>query len=148
VVNLLAAAAFLGLRGTRFVAAAPVWLVRYLATLGIVYGSAATLAVVTGSAWRSDTDGLTAQGQAVILVFAGICAAIGFATWQRRRDVFPMALLGASWIAISTTMLARGLPFRDIGMLFFVAFWLIAVSTATGLLLVHWSRTWNDGAPA
>lgn len=148
VVNLLAAAGFLALRRTRFTAVAPLWLPRFLASLGVLYGTLATLTVVTGSTWRGDVAPLLVEGRAVVLGFTALCAVIGVATWRDKRDVFPMALLAASWIAISTTWLVRLMRLNDVGALFMIAIWLIATSTATGLLLMHWSRTWQAaGAP-
>ncbi len=146
VIDLVGAGLFLALRGTRFKDAAPLWLVRFLAGLGVLFGTAAALWVVTADASRGLADPLPRQGVVVLLGFAAICAAIGFEAWRRRRDVFPMALLAASWIAISTSWLARVLRFDDVGTFFMLALWLIALSTATGMLLMHWSRTWPAGA--
>ena len=146
-VNLLAAGLFLALRNTRFAAAAPLWLARLLASAGVLYGTAATL-VVVGGGWR-DGGGERAlhAGAVVVFGFAAISAAIGFETWRRKRDVFPMALLAASWIAISTTWFARLMRFNDVGAFFVLALWLVAASTATGMLLMHWLRHWR-AAPA
>jgi uncharacterized membrane protein len=143
VIDLLGAGLFLALRGTRLADAAPLWLVRFLAGLGVLFGTAAALRAVTAGAFHDVEDPLLRQGVVSLAGFAAICAGIGFETWRRRRDVFPMALLAASWIAISTTWLARALRFNDLGSFFMLAFWLIAVSTGAGMLLMHWSRTWR-----
>jgi hypothetical protein len=37
--------------------------------------------------------------------------------------------------------------FNDLGSFFLIAFWLIATSTAAGLLLMHWVRTWQAAEP-
>ncbi len=142
-VNLLGAGAFLGLRGTRFTAASPLWLVRYLASLGLGFGTLAVLVVVTDGFRHGDLAEPSSQRAAVVLLFAAISAGIAFATWRARRDVFPMALIAASWIAISTTWLAKTMRFNDVGAFFLIAFWLIAASTATSLLLMHWVRAWR-----
>ena len=142
--NLLAAGAFLMLRRTRFAAAAPVWLPRLLASLGFAYGTGAVLVLIVDRFWLDDEIHQGQEGIAVLLFFAAVSAAIAIATWLARRDVFPMALIAASWIAISTTWLARVLRFDDIGVFFVIASWLIAASTATGLLLMHWVRAWRD----
>ena len=146
-INLLGAGACVALRGSRFENAAPPWLAHYLASLGFVYGTAAVLAVVTnvfdgGVALRG-----SGQGTATLLAFASISAGIAVATWQRRRDVFPMALIAASWTAISTAWLAHAMRFDDLGSFFVIACWLIAASTASGLLLMRWVRAWR-AAPA
>ncbi len=142
-VNLLGAGAFMRLRSTRSAAAAPLWLVRYLASAGFVYGTLAVLVVVTAGFRHNDVDQYAAQRALVVLLFAAISACIALATWVAKRDVFPMALIGASWIAISTTWLAKVMQFDDVGSFFMLAFWLIAASTATGMLLMHWVRAWR-----
>jgi uncharacterized membrane protein len=142
VVNLLAAGAFLALRSTRWHTAAPVWLVRALAAAGFVYGTAASISVVLDGMWRGGDHAMPEHGVAVITGFAAIAAAIGIATWRRKRDVFPMALIAASAIAVTTTWIARSLRFNDLGAFFLIAFWLVATSTAAGALLMHWSRRW------
>lgn len=146
-VNLLGAGAFLCLRGTRFASAAPLWLVRYLAGLGFGFGTLAVLVVVTDGFRHGELAEPSAQRVAVVLLLAAISAGIAFATWRAKRDVFPMALIAASWIAISTTWLAQAMRFNEVGSFFLIAFWLIAASTATGLLLMHWVRAWRV-APA
>ncbi len=146
-VNLLGAGAFLWLRGTRFAAAAPPWLVRYLASLGFMFGTLAVIVVVTHSFRTADVSDPSGPRAAVGLLFAALSAGIAFAVWRAKRDVFPMALIAASWIAISTTWLAKTMRFDDLGSFFMIAVWLIAVSTAAGLLLMHWVRAWR-AAPA
>ncbi|MES3013032.1 MAG: hypothetical protein V4750_04770, partial [Pseudomonadota bacterium] len=142
-VNLLGAGAFLWLRGTRFVAAAPLWLVRYLASLGFVYGTLAVLVVVTDGFRYGEVAEPSGQRAVIVLLFAAISAGIAFVTWRAKRDVFPMALIAASWIAISTTWLAKTMRFNEVGSFFLIAFWLVAASTATGMLLMHWVRAWR-----
>ncbi len=146
--NLLGAGAFLRLRGTRFAATAPLWLVRALASLGVAYGTVAVLMLmlIVRATWQRDADLGAGQGAAVMLCFAAACAAIAVATWRARRDVFPMALIAASAILISTTWLGHRMCLNDIGAFFMIAFWLIAASTGAGLLLMHWVRTWRDTA--
>ncbi|MBC8056594.1 MAG: DUF2157 domain-containing protein, partial [Rhizobiales bacterium] len=149
IANLLAAGAYVALRDTRFAPAAPGWLARYLLGLGLLYGTAAVLVVITGEpssnveSARSGSLREGGQGAAIVLLFATISVGIALATWRAKRDVFPLALVSASWIAISTTWLARTLRFNDIGTFFLIAVWLVAASTATGLLLMHWVRAWR-----
>ena len=142
-INLLGAGTCVALRGSRFESTAPPWLARYLASLGFVYGTAAALAVVTNVFDGGGASHGSGQGTATLLSFAAISAGIAFTTWTRRRDVFPMALIAASWIAISTAWLANAMRFDDIGSFFVIACWLIAASTASGLLLMHWVRAWR-----
>ncbi|MEP7297415.1 MAG: DUF2157 domain-containing protein [Burkholderiales bacterium] len=134
-VNLLAAGVFLALRATRFAAASPLWLARYLAALGIAYGSAASLP-------------LSGRGSAALAVYAVLSVAIAAGTWLRRRDVFPLTLLAGSWITISTAWLIHSMRFSDIGELFLVALWLIGSSTGAGMLLMRWLRAWRADTTA
>jgi uncharacterized membrane protein len=144
--NLLGAGAFLALRRTRFASAAPLWLARAAASLGFVYGTVAVLLVIVQPVWRRETDTGASHGAAVVLSFVAAGAAIAVATWRARRDVFPMALIAASAIAISTVWLGHSMRINDIGAFFMIAFWLIAASTGAGLLLMHWVRAWRDTA--
>jgi uncharacterized membrane protein len=144
--NLLGAGAFLIMRGTRFANAAPLWLVRALASLGFVYGTVAVLMVIVQPAWPREAAPGTGQDAAVLACFVAVCAAIAVATWRARRDVFPMVLISASAIAISTVWLGHTMRMNDIGAFFMIAFWLIAASTGAGLLLMHWVRAWRDTA--
>jgi len=150
-VNLSAAAGFLALRRTRFKDAAPPWLLRYLATLGVAYGTAAMLGVVAGGSYRSDDDAAGGQG-VVVLLYVALSLAIAVGTWLRKQDVFPLTLLAGSWIAISTAWLAHSMRLNDLGELFVIALWLIASSTVAGMGLMHWLRQWralpNEGARA
>ncbi|MDR7306376.1 DUF2157 domain-containing protein [Rhodoferax saidenbachensis] len=136
-INFAAAAVFSAVANTRFVAAAPQWLVRLLSSFGMAYGTAACIDALS----RSGNPGTP-----VMLVFLLICAAIAVLTWRRRRDVFNIALIAASWIAISTTWLIKTIQFHDVSAFFMVAFWLIGTSTAAGMLLMHWVRAWQVAA--
>ncbi|MDP3821468.1 MAG: DUF2157 domain-containing protein [Burkholderiales bacterium] len=142
-INVAAAALFAALGKARFASAAPLWLVRLLTSFGFAYGTAACIGVVVGRGlWRNQAAGASGQSVAVLLLFAALSGATAFITLRQRSDVFNMALLAASWIAISTTALGRSMRFNDLGSFFLIAFWLIATSTAAGLLLMHWVRTW------
>lgn len=143
-VNLAAAALFASLAKTRFAAAAALWLVRLLTSCGFAYGTAACIGVVVGEGlWRAQAAAPSGQGAAVLGVFGALSAVTALIALRQRSDVFNMALLAASWIAISTTWLGRSMRFNDLGSVFLIAFWLIATSTAAGLLLMHWVRAWQ-----
>jgi uncharacterized membrane protein len=146
-INFAAAALFASLGTTRFASAAPHWLVRLLTSFGFAYGTVACIGVVVGEGlWRNQAASASSQGAVVLAVFTALSVVTAFVTLQRRSDVFNMALLAASWIAISTTWLGRSLRFNDLGSFFLIAFWLIATSTAAGLLLMHWVRVWQSPA--
>lgn len=140
-VNLAAAGGFLALRGTRFSDAAPAWLLRYLATLGVAYGTAAMLEVVVGNSFRSDD---AAGGQGIVVgLYVALSLAIAVGTWLHKQDVFPLTLLAGSWIAISTAWLAHSMRLNDLGEFFVIALWLIASSTFAGMGLMRWLRQWR-----
>jgi uncharacterized membrane protein len=141
VVDLCAAGLALWIRTTRFASAAPMWLARFLGAAGMVYGTAAAMMASAPGLWRANQQGPHGPGAAI--VFGAICLFIGVATWLRKRDAFPMAMIAASWIAISTTWIARATRFNDLGDFFVIAFWLIATSTGACMLLMHWVRTWR-----
>jgi uncharacterized membrane protein len=146
-INFGAAALFNSIADTRFAAAAPPWLVRLLTSFGMAYGTAACIDVAIGRGlWNNFSGAASSQGTFVVLGFALICAGIAWATWKRRHDVFNMALIAASWIAISTTWLVKTLQFNDVGAFFMVAIWLVGTSTAASLLLMRWVREWQTPA--
>ena len=132
--NLFGAGLFLLLRGTRFIDAAPLWLLRFLLTVGLAYGTAASLPHTTNQD----------QGVTALALYAAISIGIAVAAWMRRRDVFPLSVLAGSWITISTAWLAHSMRLNDIGELFVIAMWLIASSTVAGMLLMRWLRQWRS----
>ena len=141
-VNLAGAALFLRIHRSGATHESPRWLVRFLTALGFAYGVSASLLALLGHGFAPELDS-TAQNLAVVLAFAIACIVIGIGTLQRKSDVFPMALIIASAIVISTALLIKALRFNDIGSLFLVAAWLIGTSTGAGLVLMHWVRAWR-----
>ena len=129
--NLLGAGLFLPLRRTRFIEAAPLWLLRLLLTLGLGYGTAASLPSMPHAAAN------------VLALYAAISVGIAVATWMRQQDVFPLTVLAGSWITISTAWLVHSMRLNDIGELFVIALWLIASSTVARMLLMRWLQQWR-----
>jgi len=151
VVNLGAAGSFVALRRTRFATAAPAWLPRYLMTLGLGYGTAALLPIVTGGLDAGEATAsmarATTEASAIVVLYVVLSAAIAIGTWRQRRDVFPLTLLAGSWIAISTAWLGHNLRLNDLGGLFIIALWLIGSSTLAGMGLMRWLRGWRGATP-
>jgi uncharacterized membrane protein len=144
VVNLAGARLFLALARSRFGGAAPYWLVRLLAAFGFVYGTAACIvAVSNGNVWSARTAAMTGQNWTIVVSFAVICAAIAIATVRSKRDVFPIALIAGSWIAISTATLINQIKFGDVDAFFVISIWLIATSTVASLILMKCVRAWR-----
>jgi uncharacterized membrane protein len=126
----------------------PRWLVRLLLTFAFAYGIVSTLSVAAGGGWwRGSESG--GQDSVVVIAFAGACAAFAYATLQAKKDVFPMALIIAAWIAISTAAIIHGLKLNDVGGFFLISMWIVATSTAAGFVLMKWVREWkiDEDAP-
>lgn len=115
----------------------PAWLVRLLATFGFLFGTAACMVAILHG------DRISGQNAGVILAFAVTSGAVAYEALRRKDDVFPMALVFAAWIAISTVFLVDHLRFRYLGNAFVLAIWLIATSTAAGFVLMRWVRAWR-----
>jgi uncharacterized membrane protein len=144
-VNLAGAGLFFYLARTQHTAGAPHWLVRMLAAFGFVYGTAACIVVAAGASggWSRGAES-TGQNGVVIFAFAFICAAIAVFALREKKDVFPLALIAGSWIAISTAFLIGHISVHELGLFFIISFWLIATSTASGWMLMRWVRAWRD----
>lgn len=114
----------------------PSWLRRFILTCALSF---ATWAGCLASVGREE-DGVNVVWVVVIL------AAVGLYTARRRLDVFPLALISASVIAMGTTFIAHvSSEGRDnfIGIAFLLAFWLIFSSTVSGRILMHLVRKWH-----
>jgi Predicted membrane protein (DUF2157) len=144
-IDLAGAAAVLTVARTRFAEHAPHWLARMLATFGFLFGTLACIIGITQSGLFSSHGGGTTRHELdVAVAFAAACVLIGIATVRRRIDVFPLALIAASWIAISTTFLTGRMNLNGLGSVFAVSAWLIATSTVAGFMLMHWVRAWGS----
>ena len=133
----------LAVGGTRFGGATPRWLLRFAGLLAFGFGAWACLLAILGR----DSLRLEAPGQILVIfvVFAAIGIATLLGTLRRRTDVFPLALLAASWIAITTAWVAKAMP-GDISALFFVSLWLLGLASAAGALLMRTLRAWQGHA--
>lgn len=141
IVNLAAAGSFAALGQTRLAEHAPNWLVRMLLTFGFAFGTAACIVAVLHGSWLAHPSG-RAQDAGVVMAFAVLCAVIAAATLVRWRDVFAMALIAASWIAISTAWMVPRVG-KDAGTFFALAMWVIATSAGSAYVLMHWVRAWR-----
>jgi uncharacterized membrane protein len=146
-VNLACAALAYGGTQTRYAKAAPAWLVRLLLTFAFAYGTSACLYAITASySWRGQGNGM--QNLGVFVAFALVSMIVAIITLRQKRDVYPLALITTSWIVVSTTFLVRRLLSLDIGGIFLLAIWLIAVSTAAGFLLMRFVKAWRPAPVA
>jgi uncharacterized membrane protein len=142
IVNVLLWLAIVHLRRGRFAALAPAWLERFVLACAVGFATWAGAFAIIGSGLDVNTwgDALT------LIIVLGLLAAIAVYTLRQRRDVFPLALIAASVIALSTTALARFFDFDEIGMFFVLSLWLIASSTVSGRLLMRVVRAWRSEA--
>jgi len=114
----------------------PNWLRRFVLACALSF---ATWAGCLATAGRDD-NALNVVWVVVILVAVGLYSA------RRRLDVFPLALIAASIIAIGTSLIAEAsTPGLDsfVGTVFMLAFWLILASTVSGRVLMHLLRKWR-----
>jgi hypothetical protein len=129
---------------TRFAPAAPRWLLRFAGTLAFGFGTwACLLAVLQGDGFNA---GNAAQRLGVLAAFVALSAATLAGTLRRRADVFPIALLAAAWIAISTAYVGELMP-GNASRFFVVASWLLALAAAAGASLMRLLRAWQLDAP-
>jgi uncharacterized membrane protein len=126
-------AALVNLAGAyAFMERGPLWLVRLLSIYGFAFGTVACIVAIVEN-----------RELLVVPAFAVACGAVAWDTLRRRSDVFPMALICAAWIAISTVFIGRHVHLRDLGAFFVLAIWLIGTSTGAGFLLMRWVRQWK-----
>jgi len=123
--------------------ALPHWVARVAATYGFLFGTVACIVVIVKGAGHDAEAAASKQGAIVILGFLAACLALAYDTLRRRLDVFPMAAIIGSWIAISTAFLIRLMTFDNLAPVFVIALWLIATSSAAGFVLMKWVREWR-----
>lgn len=130
------------LEDTRWSNYAPRWVGRIALAFGVAAGTwAATFAILridVGTAETSEID----ETIALVTVIA-VLAAVAVYALRRRTDVFPLALIAGSVIAISSTAIARIGDTDLIGLAFMLAVWLIVSSTVCGKFLMNLVRTWQ-----
>jgi hypothetical protein len=107
--NLGAAAAFAGLANTAFRPTKAHGLVRLWAGLGFLYGTVACMVSILASPALALSD----SAAAVVVAFSVLWLTMAWATWQQRDDVFAVGLLATSFVAVSSTGVAKALPFED-----------------------------------
>jgi hypothetical protein len=144
--NLAGAALYARLRDTPSADLAPRWLARLLATVALAYGTAACiLAILHRGAWTPVDARGGGEETVVLAAFAVASVAVALAALKARRDVFPMALVMASWIAIGTLLLVTFVRIDRIGGVMPIALWLIAASSGAAYALMGWVRAWRTG---
>jgi hypothetical protein len=117
------------------------WLHRAIIAAGFGFGTFGMISHVIGSHHSADSGG----GVLEVLLF--IAASIGMAVYAfaKKEDLFSFAVLALSWVAITTTMLARALfdNHGDIGSAFLLGMYLIGASTAAVKGILYLAGLWN-----
>jgi uncharacterized membrane protein len=78
-----------------------------------------------------------------MLILAAALAAVSVYAFQRRNDIYPLAVVMGTFVIVSIVWLARVIEFRDAGTFLFLALWLIGTSTAAGKILTSLARRWH-----
>jgi uncharacterized membrane protein len=78
-----------------------------------------------------------------MLILAAALAAVTVYAFQRRNDIYPLAVVMGTFVIVSIVWLARVIEFRDAGTFLFLALWLIGTSTAAGKILTSLARRWH-----
>jgi uncharacterized membrane protein len=120
---------------------------RFLLTLALLYGTAASLASITSYRFGHAGKVMLSGGMQeilLLLILVLTCAALTWHTLMQKRDVYPLALVAAVSIVISTALIiqlfARS---SDFGVIFIIGFWIIGTSTVAGILLMRYVRVWQ-----
>jgi uncharacterized membrane protein len=141
--NVLLWLAILALQRTRAAALAPSWLGRFVLAWAVGFGTSAGIVVIV----RADYDfQYAASSRISLLVSLVVLAGIAIHTLRRRHDVFPLALIAASLIALTSFALAEHLELDELGLFFVLSLWLILSSTASGRWLMKTVRAWRGEA--
>ena len=125
---------------TRPIAAVPDWVRRLLVTCAFVFITWAGVLSVAGS---DIAFGIVESNPVVFVGFAFATGATVAYALYRRGDIYPLALVTVALIIVSMVWLARVLDFKDEGMFFMLAVWLIVVSTIGGRVLMTLMRRWR-----
>jgi hypothetical protein len=141
VVNALLWLMSTAIEASRWTAYAPPWLGRVALAFAVASGTWAGMAAILGIGPRRDE--LVGEGL-VLLAALVMLAGIAALAVRRRSDVFPLALIAGSGIALSSTAIVQLGDLDPVGVTFVLAAWLVASSTLCGSLLMKLVRAWHD----
>lgn len=142
-VNLGLWGATLAVRGTAAAHLAPRWLGRFVLTCAVGFATAAGVVEIVVADFPVSERASSAVS--VVLVLAALGGLAGHA-FRRRDDVFPLALVAASLIVLTTMLIAVHSGFEDLGLFFVLSLWLIASSTLSGHWLMKAVGAWRTNA--
>lgn len=135
-VNVVLWLASVTLEDSRWSHLAPGWLGRFALACAVAYGTWAAMIVVL-------RDAGPGEGFVGLIVPVVVLAGITMHTMRRRVDVFPLALIEASLIVLSTTAIVEYGDFDEVGLLFVISAWLVVSSTVSGRYLMRLVRDWD-----
>jgi uncharacterized membrane protein len=128
---------------TRWAEVAAPWLGRLALAVGFAIATwGAVVVIVASGAWHERS------GRGGLLLLAGALAAAGVTvrTLKAQRDVFPVAVVAASVLALGTAVILRGVEHRSgdpIGTFFLVTGWIVSGSAAASWVLMGLQRQWK-----
>lgn len=118
--------------------AVPQWVRRLALSCGFGFGTwAGVLAIVD----RESNAGV------VLVLFIAMAAVAGWA-WQRRSDIYPLAVVLGTFIIVSLVWIAKVTNFENEGVLLLLSVWLIGTSTVAARLLSTTLRRWRAQSAA
>lgn len=120
---------------TRLRALAPHWIARFALACTIGFATWAGVLAVLHQIGGDETF--------TLLMALGVEAAVAAYAFKMRNDVFPLALVAASLIVLSTCALGVHSDFDDVGSFFVIALWLVVSSTISARILMSLVRTWR-----
>jgi uncharacterized membrane protein len=139
--NVLAWLASERLAGTPSAELAPEWVGRFALACALGFATWSGVYAILDFEYRADASASRATSLAIIVA---MLVAVGAYALAKRRDVFPLAAVAASAIALSTAAFAKILPrLDDAGALLLLAAWLVVTSTVSGRELMKIVRAWR-----
>jgi uncharacterized membrane protein len=125
---------------TRWRVATPRWLGRFVFACGMLSGLCAGVLAIL----EPENAGHDGGNHTTVLLFLAIQVAIAVRCLRARDDVFPLALIAASMIILSTCAIARYAHFGEGAVVLFVlSLWLVVSSTLSGRALMRLVRAWQ-----
>jgi uncharacterized membrane protein len=119
------------------------WLHRAIIAAAMAFGTCAMIYLIFGGHRYSDRSG--AAGTMEVLLYLGASAGLLSYAFRQRDDLFNFAVLALSWVAVTTTLLARALmeDHAGIGALFILGMYLIGASTGAVKAISYLGRQWQ-----
>ena len=139
--NLLLYVTIVSLARWRDLGLGDAWLRRGIMAVAMMFGTFTMLYRISSG---SDAPGVT-----MLEVLLFLVASVAFAShaYSRREDLFNFAVLALAWIAVTTTLLARGIIDAGLGAALVLAIYVIGTSTATVKGIGHLGRQWRITPP-